>query len=135
MKTLISLIIVGGFLSLTSCSSRHNGNGADIQLIDSDAHSITVNVGAPKPEYKAMYQLLFRGIPNSNQSAPLISTSEEDIKRDFPNYFDVFFKQNRFQTFITSSIKNSNGIHKVTINVKALRLDLEKNSIIRKFGY
>jgi hypothetical protein len=105
------------------------------QIIESTENSITLDVKAANPEYVAVNQLLFRGFPNSNQTIPLISTSEIEIQKQFPTYFKDLFQSNRYKSFITSSTKNSNGSHRITINLKAIRLDLEQNSIIRKFGY
>jgi hypothetical protein len=45
------------------------------------------------PEYIAVHQLLFRGFPNSNQTIPLISTSEIEIQKQFPEYLKIFSKQ------------------------------------------
>jgi len=131
MKSLFFLFAAA--ISLLSCNSRNHAS--DIQVIDSNDSSITLNITDQKPEYAAVYHLLFRGIPNSNQTTPLISTSEEATEKQFPEYFKKLFAENRYKTFVSSSSKNSNGSHRVVVNTKALRLDLEQNSIIRKFGY
>lgn len=131
MKSLFFLIAVA--IGLLSCNSRNNAS--DIQVIDSNDSSITLNITDQKPEYAAIYHLLFRGIPNSNQTTPLISTSEEATEKQFPEYFKKLFNENRYKTFVTSSSKNSNGSQRVVVNTRALRLDLEQNSIIRRFGY
>lgn len=126
------LSIVGALL-LVGCVNR--SNISNIQLISYDDSSITVDADATQPEYGAIYHLLFRGLPNSNQTVPIISTSEEQTKQQFPTYFKTFIDNKRYQTFITSSTKNSNGSRRIVINTKALKQDLEQNSIIRKFGY
>ena len=125
-------VILSAFL-LVGCVNR--SNISNIQLISYDESSITVDADATQPEYGAIYHLLFRGLPNSNQTVPIISTSEEQTKQQFPPYFKTFIDNKRYQTFITSSTKNSNGSRRIVINTKALKQDLEQNSIIRKFGY
>ena len=132
MKFLKILSFVGALL-LVGCVNR--SNISNIQLISYDESSITVDADATQPEYGAIYHLLFRGLPNSNQTVPIISTSEEQTKQQFPAYFKTFIDNKRYQTFITSSTKNSNGSRRIVINTKALKQDLEQNAIIRKFGY
>lgn len=132
MKSLFFLFAFA-ITSLLSCNSRNHAS--DIQVFDSNDSSMTLNITDQKPEYAAIYHLLFRGIPNSNQTTPLISTSEEATEKQFPEYFKKLFNENRYKTFVTSSSKNGNGSQRVVVNTRALRLDLEQNSIIRKFGY
>lgn len=131
MKSLFFLFAAA--ICLLSCNSRNHAS--DIQVIDSNESSMTLNITDQKPEYAAVYHLLFRGIPNSNQTTPLISTSEDAAEKQFPEYFKKLFNENRYKTFVTSSSKIGNGSQRVVVNTKALRLDLEQNSIIRKFGY
>lgn len=132
MRFLKILSFVGALL-LVGCVNR--SNISNIQLISYDDISITVDADAAQPEYGVIYHLLFRGLPNSNQTVPIISTSEEQTKQQFPAYFKNFIDNKRYQTFISSSTKNSNGSRRIVINTKALKQDLEQNSIIRKFGY
>jgi hypothetical protein len=65
---------------------------SNTQIIESTENSIILDVKAVNPEYVAVHQLLFRGFPNSNQTNPLISTSEIEIQKQFPTYFKDFFK-------------------------------------------
>ncbi|SFI51456.1 hypothetical protein [Halpernia frigidisoli] len=120
------------FLLFSSCTNRTK---SDFQFISFDNDSVTINISKETPDYEVFNQLLFRGFPNSNQTMPLISTSEREIEQQFPQYFNLFFKENRYKTFITSSTKNQDGSYRILVNTKALKLDLEQNSIIRKFGY
>lgn len=93
----------------------------------------------------AMDIVLFRGIPNSNLNSPLIGINESEIKAKNKKYFDVFYGQKRFLSFITYSVtkipvqkleNNKKGVAaNVKINIMSLRKDLEENGIIRKFGY
>ena len=93
----------------------------------------------------AMDIVLFRGIPNSNLKSPHIGINESEIKAKNKKYFDVFYGQKRFLSFITYSVtkipvqkleNNKKGVAaNVKINIMSLRKDLEENGIIRKFGY
>lgn len=61
------------------------------------------------------------------------------------DYFNKFYKDKRYKTFVMSSIptsdltKHKGGKKSIAIDVKinlvALRKDLEQNNIIRKFGF
>ena len=125
MKFLKTFCFAAAFL-LSSCVNRNKIS--NIQLITYDDSSITVDADAAEPEYGVIYHLLFRGLPNSNQTVPMISTSEEQTKQQFPAYFKNFIDNRRYQTFITSSTKNSNGSRRLVINTKALRQDLRGNT-------
>ncbi len=121
------------FSFVINCKSANTISNT--QIIESTENAVIIDVNAKNPEYIAIHQLLFRGFPNSSQTIPLINTSETETQKKFPTYFKDFFQGNRYKSFITSSTKNSNGSHRIVINLKAIRLDLEQNSIIRKFGY
>jgi hypothetical protein len=89
--------------------------------------------------------LLFRGLPKSEQKVPLIGTNEAEEKNKHKDYFNKFYSEKRYKTFVMSSIP-TNDITKqkggkksiatdIKINLVALRKDLEQNNIIRKFGF
>lgn len=96
-------------------------------------------------EKNAMNVLLFRGLPESEQKLALIGTNEVEEKNKHKDYFNKFYSEKRYKTFIMSSIPTSDLIkHKggkksiatdIKINLVALRKDLEQNNIIRKFGF
>jgi len=97
-------------------------------------------------EINAMDVLLFRGLPESTQKDPLISTNSDEVKSKNKDYFDNFYAGKQFKTFINSAIpttedliKNKGGKKSIAvdikINIKALKLDLEEKKIIRKFGF
>lgn len=134
MKNKLRILYVSVLLSMvSSCASR--SNIPNIGVIESNESLIKVDVDSPEPEYAAMYQLLFRGIANSSQKTPLIKVSESAAINSNPAYFDNFLKKARYKTFITSSTKNKDSSRRIVINLSALKLDLEYNAIIRKFGY
>lgn len=96
-------------------------------------------------EQNAIEQLLFRGMPESQQASPLVSIDEASVKSHNKRYFDELLTEGRHKTFILSSVPVSNFIKHdqakrnitvdVRINLPALRSDLEAHGIIRKFGY
>jgi hypothetical protein len=96
-------------------------------------------------EKSAINVILFRGLPESAQKIALIGTSESEEMDKNKDYFEKFYNQKRYKTFIMSSIPVSdlikqNGGQKsiaadVKVNLLALRKDLEQNNIIRKFGF
>ena len=93
-------------------------------------------------EKNAFETILFRGIPGSQISSPLISLNESETKSKHKDYFKSFYTDKRYRTFIVSSNLISKGNNKgfqkavvmIKINYKALRKDLESKSILRKFG-
>mgnify|MGYP000892019643 CR=1 FL=1 len=111
---------------------RSIGIGSNAQAAIEDAEKNAISV------------LLFRGLPESEQKFALIGTNEEDEKNKHKNYFNMFFKGNRYKSFVMSSIpatelfKIKGGKKSIAVDIKinllALRIDLEQNNIIRKFG-
>ncbi|PZF72670.1 hypothetical protein [Taibaiella soli] len=94
----------------------------------------------------AFFYLFYRGIPgaSADYKNPLIGTNETQIEQEYATYFKDFY-QYRYQSFIVVTDNASDlikGKHKqktvytdVSININALRKDLEANNIIRKFGF
>lgn|SRR5574344_83421 len=107
------------------------GNNKENAIIKSEINAITI--------------LLFRGVPSSQQNTPILSIDETEAKKTYKKYFDELFIQGRYKTFIMSSIpvgiftKHGRAERDIpvdiTINLKALKNDLENHGIVRKFGY
>lgn len=97
-------------------------------------------------EKYAVESILFRGIPDSQLKDPLVNINENDARKNNKKYFDELLEEKRYKTFIISSIPTTKIHHvkggggqksisiDVSINLRALRTDLEQNGIIRKFG-
>jgi hypothetical protein len=112
---------------------RAIGNGTNQQEAISEAEKNVINV------------LFFRGLPESEQKIALIGTNESEEIEKHKQYFEKFYTQKRYKTFIMSSIpvsdfaKQNGGAKSLALDVKvnlvALRKDLEQNNIIRKFGF
>lgn len=91
--------------------------------------------------------LLFRGLPGSGQEAPLLSINEAECEQKYPDYMDALFGESsmRYKSFLQATIPVSDlqnhgkGIKSITVdvklNLKALRMDLEKQGLIRRFGF
>ncbi len=96
-------------------------------------------------ELSAVKVVLFQGVSGvPHISSPLISIVEHEAVHDNSKYFKDFY-DGGYRRFIVSSeiltkLKKDASKRKsmtldVTVNVKALREDLERNGVIRKFGF
>lgn len=96
-------------------------------------------------EKNAFDVILFRGLPESEQKIALLGTNETEEKEKNKDYFNKFYNDKRYKTFVMSSIPTSSLIKykggeksiaiDIKINLVALRKDLEQNNLIRKFGF
>jgi len=96
-------------------------------------------------ERQAFKDLFFRGYPTSQQKTPMIGVNESALTQQHKAYFDRFFGMtelgdNRYRSFVISSkpigkFSDNQLTMDVTIHLRALRVDLEQNGIIRRFGY
>lgn len=95
-------------------------------------------------EKYALETILFRGVPGSQYSSPLVGTNEGQVRQANKCYFKEFFENGRHKSFIVSSIPVSDYSWTkyrtwtisadITVNVASLRKDLEENGVIRRFG-
>lgn len=150
-KTFSVLLIV--ILFLSSCGAKvpmtaevtYKSYTNEIMNLDVIGYGSSKGDALENAQKTAMDIVLFRGIPNSNLNRPLVGTNESDIKTKNKIYFDAFYNQKRFLSFITYSVNNipvqklennkKGVVATIKINIMSLRKDLEENSIIRKFGY
>ncbi len=90
------------------------------------------------------FVLLYRGVPESDINSALIDVPEQEAQQQFKPYLEAFFDK-RYETFITNAVQSGDvikGKHRtrsvyldITVNVQALRKDLEDNKVTRKFGF
>jgi len=90
------------------------------------------------------FVLLYRGVPESDINSALIDIPEQEAQQKFKPYLEAFFDK-RYETFITNAVQNGDVMkskHRtrsvyldITVNVQALRKDLEDNKVTRKFGF
>ncbi len=107
----------------------------------SEASAESLDKAVSFAERNAVENLLFKGIPNSNQEKPMVPNEIEALQ-SHPEYFKSLIKNGRFQRFVMKSEvlsnSNENRIYyikqKISIDLNALRSDLEQNKIVRKFG-
>lgn len=123
-----------------------NGNGNTIALRCSGFGNNRLKTIADA-EKNAIEEILFRGIPGHSQKDPLVSVTEEEAKKNHQKYFKELLEEGRYKSFIISSIPtgevqkvkggkgNKTITVDVTVNLRALRSDLEQQGIIRKFGF
>jgi len=156
MKTLnkISSFVIVSFVLITSSCSMKTMPSSEVNYISGKEGTITmraIGFGTNQEdaiidaEINSFNVILFRGLPESEQKIALIGTNESNEKERHKDYFNKFFTDKRYKTFMMSSIPTSTLTrHKggkksiavdVKINLLSLRKDLEENNIIRKFGY
>jgi hypothetical protein len=152
MRKLLMFSMV--IMLFAACKTAYYGTTANVVYLSGDRETISMRstgIGNDEQnaqagaEISAIEVLFFRGLPNSKQKDPLISIDEEGTKAKYSDYFNKFFNQGRYRTFIISSYavtslekvdnKTKSMAVDVTVNLKALRLDLENHGVIRKFGY
>lgn len=102
----------------------------------------------------AFKTILYRGLPGASArlTNPLIGTNESEIMANHAAYMRSFFQDRRLKSFIQAEVLSAGPVtyknrsrtkkddpigltYDLTINVNALRMDLEKNGIVRKFGF
>lgn len=150
MKAYIFIFL--GILFL-ACSPKLNLQYQRTGLVTCETHdkmTITLisegqaeNMGksASFAERNAIENLLFKGIPKSNQEKPMIN-NESKVRRDNQAFYMNFIENRGFQLYITSSTVNdhyvSGGVHvvkqRIEIDLTNLRKHLVTNKIVRGFG-
>jgi hypothetical protein len=141
------------YVILQSCSPKVQSNSAEVNFLYREAlgtiamksmgYGQNQNEAIADAQKNAFSVILFRGLPGTELNIPLIE-NENDAKSRYSDYFEKFFNENRYKTFMMSSTVSSNliklkGIKKISVDVKinynSLRKDLEQNRLVRKFGY
>ncbi|MCB0536913.1 MAG: hypothetical protein KDE33_05225 [Bacteroidetes bacterium] len=154
MKQKIIFFLAIIFISLllfNSCRAVYPS--AEVIYLSGTEQTVTVRtIGIGTNEEKAIANaeqkifdvLFFRGLPESNQKIPLIGSNEKEEKEKHKDYFNKFYANKRYKTFVMSSVPASSLTKvksekmlsvDVKVNLSALRSDLETFGIIRKFGY
>ncbi|PWL38105.1 hypothetical protein DKG77_07375 [Flagellimonas aquimarina] len=149
MKKTITIMV----LLLMACGSNKHGDfdSAEVNYISNDRlESLTVSsfdIGENQEEAifnakrLAFQNLFFRGISNSPFNKPLIGINEHVEYKKHKDYLNSFYNS-RMGTFITNYTQSVSKVKRgkrsaridMTINMLALRKDLEENGIIKKFG-
>ena len=153
-RILVNSLVVFVLLLLSCSCNRQALPTAKVNYLSSKDGTITIkSIGVGSNEANAIMDaeknafnvILFRGLPASEQLNAIVGTNEAEEIEMHKEYFDSFYKEKRYQTFVMSSIPTSSLIKlkgggksisvDVKVNITALRKDLEQNNIIRKFGF
>lgn len=147
MKSLfIRLMLL--FVALTVATDA----SATTALLSSTRSDITLRVSQYNVKKKdmlkkaineALQTVLFRGVEGTSFNRALCGTDEETAMKKHKAYFNKLLNE-RAESFVTNAtpvsvgVKDATGkkayVSEVTINMTALRKDLENQKIIRKFG-
>ncbi|MAN49998.1 MAG: hypothetical protein CMD04_04185 [Flavobacteriales bacterium] len=140
-------LILSAFCFLTNCSTPKStaevkvtsNSGYDILGTESIGYGKNRDAAIENAKEQAFTNLLFRGIPGSSHNRAMVG-NETSSKNQHKDYFDDFFNKKGYNKFVRScsegqySRKDKSIKCNISINVKALRTDLEQNNIIRGFG-
>jgi hypothetical protein len=92
-------------------------------------------------ERNAMENLIFKGIPNTNQESPLVD-NETKALGSHKSFFKNFFVDQGYKRYIMESYTSHASVNKgvsyleqeIKIDLKSLRNALQQEGITRKFG-
>lgn len=96
-------------------------------------------------EVRAILTLLYVGLPSAQRLSALVP-NEQEANDKKPDYFERLVTQRAYKRFVTESSpkgsftklkgeKQKSMPVDITVNVDALRKDLQANDVIRKFGF
>lgn len=136
------------------CSRKTIPTSAEVNYLTGKDGTITMRaIGVSSNQEDAIFDaikntfevIFFRGLPESEQKTALIGTNEVEEKAKHKNYFDKFYNEQRYKSFVMSSIpttsliKSKSGKKSIAVDIKinltALRNDLVQNNIIKEFGF
>ena len=152
MKNYFKILLAGLVLiTISACKTLVENRPAVIADSEGAVTVRTTGTGSRQrramidAERQAFKDLFFRGYPTSQQKVPMIGVNEIALMQQHKAYFDQFFGMtelgpNRYRSFIISSkpvgrYSRNQLTMDVTINLRALRTDLEQHGVIRRFGY
>lgn len=151
MRSLSLFISISIILLNVSCSNKNNIMTGTVSYISMKNDVLTFRCdgnGSNKEnamrdaQINAFKILFFRGVPASTYSAPMISVNEADELEKNKVYFDKLFNQNRYLSFVISSIvasvyntKENKVSIEISINTRSLRQDLVSNKVLSDYGF
>jgi hypothetical protein len=150
MKNLIIYVLL--ILCFSQCNRRVTQPSLITALPASDEHTAIIRAAgygknlydiSLDAEQRAFRAILFTGLPGGINQKPMVS---DDRKTESKNtsFYNEFFQQKRYQDYVISNTPASEMIRvkgdkrmmcDISINLAGLRSYLEKNQVIRKFGY
>ena len=148
--TILSCLFL--LLGLSACHLHHTQTGEVQHLGSSEKGTIRVRAagyGVTKflalenAERNAFEAVLFRGVPGSEYTKPMVS-NETESRNMHSDFYRTFFEERGYKTYLLSSktstdfdlmkMRQKNLDAVIKINVDALRRGLEQAGVIRKFG-
>ena len=153
-KMKFSLIVILLFC-MASCSQKtytkqvanNSGTEEGSIRITSSGKGSNLQAAYNNAVENAFYTVLFKGVPESIQSTPMIA-DEAKAKEQYASVLSCFKNKDCYTQFLTHAAKegskerirgdklfNYQVNSDVTINIRALRTYLEQNNVIRKFGF
>ena len=114
----------------------------DILFLEVTAYGNSLKEAEANVYREAFEAILFKGIPRSPYSSPLIA-NESESRSKHPEFYDDFFGDVSCKEFVTETTYNTEakklkGAWKkeahFQVNMKRLRKHLESKGIIKKFG-
>ena len=140
IKRLALIIICYCFCTITSWAQEvmYEGENDGVLMLSVSEFNVKKNEAVAKAIKDAYFQVLFRGIPGSNEyKQPLLGTDETVMKTNI-EYFDNMINGGRIYSFVNYSAlsyyKRKEAVVKVSLNVRALVADLEKHNLYRRIG-
>jgi hypothetical protein len=154
--TILSLMVLFGTISCTKKSINYSqsfdyarsgkviflGNSKGLVTVSSEQTAESLSKAISFAEVNALENLLFKGVSSSPQENPMIS-DEVLAQKESPMVLKGLIFENGYKVFLTESqilqsFKDKGEVtvvQKVTFDIPALRKFLEKNEVIKKFGF
>lgn len=141
----VSLLLIGllNFSSQAQYQVNHLHTDGDTMTFCAVGYGKNAKKASADAEIKVIKELLFYGVPDTQQAVPLISETEKSSYSNNRIFWDSFWS-GEYQRFISRSViarkfqkdenKQKTITLEITVNIRSLRLELERNGIIRKFG-
>lgn len=142
------LILLGMMLLLTTIGMAQyqvnclfeNGETMTFRVV---GYGKNAKIASDDGEQSVIKALMYHGIPNTQQSVPMVSQTEAQSMNENGEFLKSFFYA-EYKNVITKSVivrkfgkdenkQKSIGLE-VTVNIRALRNELTRNGVIRRFG-
>lgn len=134
--------ITQNFTYARSGKVNYISTNKSLVVVSSEQSAENISKAVSFAEINALENILYRGIPGSPQENPIIS-DEVTSQKQSSAVLKVLVFEEGYKLFVTDSLPietfEDKGmvtvIQKVTFDINALRKFLEKNEVIKKFGF
>ncbi len=150
LSSIATVLLVGATLVMYSCkSSRSTGEtthykaaSAGQVYVKSSGFGKTKGSSVNSAIKNAFENLMLRGIPDSNQSLPMLGNNAQDVYQKKKSYFTNFYKKDVERFILSRDVSRYRFLNvnepstdvTLLINTEALRRHLESDGVIRSFG-